>query len=715
MKSRVLTASLLLALPLFCGLVAPALAQTFTYTTGTTGNWSTNAWSGGTVPSPGGGSGYQLVFSNSGNSSYNLTYTDNFGTGTFDLNSLTLNGNESFNIASSGTTPDVLTFVSNGGTSPTINQNDTLVGGSTISSAILISNALTIDGTGADALTLSGGITNTAGMTINDTGGGKISTGTLMNTGGIILASTDTSILALSSTAITSGSGGITINGGEALLSTATDNYTFSGGITLNGGTLELSLTNSSDSEYFGAGTVALNSGTLLVGTTANGAWIENAIQLGGNVIIVSTGGTGGNSTNQVGNTGAVTLSANSTLTSYYSFQLGRGTTIDLKGYSLTVNEANSAVDDTLVLNSMVDTGGTGSLTIASTGTGTVQTGSIVDDGGVTISDAGNYTGIGVNLAGAISGAGGLTISSTGTAGIKLGVANTYSGGTTVSDGLAEIAAASSGSAGAPSSGVFGTGTVTMTGVTIESYSATAYSIYNAVSLNGNVTLGSATNTGALTFSGPWTVAGASTITANSAVTIGSASQAITNNFGLTVAPASGVTVTFAGAIGGSSALGVNGAGTVLLSVANSYTGGTILTSGTLTTGVAGTLGTANVIVAASPSAILTLGNASSISQTSGLSFGTGSEINLNFTGTDTIYALFDSSTDVSAAAGTYSDTALNTLFGTTIFTGTGDLDVLNAAAVPEPSTWTLLFSGFTLYALITVARRRSQTAIVSI
>ncbi len=691
MKSRFLTAALLLALPLFCGLVSPALAQTFTYTTGTTGNWSTNAWNGGTVPSAGGGSSYQLVFSNSGNSSYNLTYTDNFGTGTFDLNSLTLNGNESFNIASSGTTPDVLTFVSNGGTSPTINQNDTLVGGSTISSAILISNALTIDGTGADALTLSGGVTNTAGMTINDIGGGKISTGTLVNTGGIILASTDTSILALSSTAITSGSGGITINGGEALLSTATNNYTFSGGITLNGGTLELSLTNSSDSEFFGTGTVALNSGTLLVGTTANGAWIDNAIQLGGNIIIVSTGGTGGTSTNQVGNTGAVTLSANSTLTSYYSFQLGRGTTIDLKGYSLTVNEANSAVDDTLVLNSMIDTGGTGSLTIASTGTGTVQAGTIVNDGGVTISDAGNYTGIGVNLAGIISGAGGLTISSTGTAGIKLGAQNTYSGGTTISNGLTEIAAVSSGSAGAPSYGAFGTGTLTLTGGTVESYSTTAYSIYNAVSLNGNVTLGNATNTGALTFSGPWTVAGASTITANSAVTLGSASEGITNNSGLTLAAASGVTVTVAGSISGSSYLAASGPGTVLLSTANSYTGGTIVSAGTLT-----------------------LGNAGSIAQASALSFASGSTINLNFTGTDTIQSLFDSTTDVAGAAGLYDASQLNSLFDVSTFTGSGDLDVLSVAAVPEPSTWALLFSGFIAYALITLARRRSKLAVVS-
>lgn len=131
-----------------------------------------------------------------------------------------------------------------------------------------------------------------------------------------------------------------------------------------------------------------------------------------------------------------------------------------------------------------------------------------------------------------------------------------------------------------------------------------------------------------------------------------------------------------------------DGSGVLTLTGANTYTGLTLVNAGTLATGAAGALGISDVSVASG--AILTLGNNTSIGDTSMLLFSSTSVINLSFTGTEIVGQLFDTSTSANIAVGTYSATDLNTLLGTTVFSGAG---LLNVTAVPEPTVWVMLLS----------------------
>ncbi|HEY8965281.1 MAG TPA: hypothetical protein VIM58_02485, partial [Candidatus Methylacidiphilales bacterium] len=372
----------LLVLGVFC----PASAQVYTYSATASGNWSANAWAG-TAPSAGGGSGYQLVFNS--NTTNNLTFTDDFGTGTFLLNSLTVGGNMGFTLASSGATPDVLTFVANGGVNPTL-TNKTGNYPVTISSAVLVTDALTINGTGTNALVFSGPITNNGGITIDEAGAGRVSFltggGTFVNNGGITVAATNAGTVILggnsAGTAATfSGSGGITINGGSNLTMYNYDTYSFAGDVVLNGGTLTAWL---NAPTALGTGTLRLHGGTLAM-TGGSSDYILNAIDLSGTVTLQYAS----SNSNGFGNQGAVTLSGDTVLNDSLSFKFasGTGNTVDLQGHSLTVN-MNGPTTGTIPIAtfaSIVDSGTAGSLVIASTGTGTASFGDILDKGGITI------------------------------------------------------------------------------------------------------------------------------------------------------------------------------------------------------------------------------------------------------------------------------------------------------------------------------------------
>ena len=86
----------------------------------------------------------------------------------------------------------------------------------------------------------------------------------------------------------------------------------------------------------------------------------------------------------------------------------------------------------------------------------------------------------------------------------------------------------------------------------------------------------------------------------------------------------------------------------------------------------------------------------------------TANQVTLNFsdlpTGTDTINSL--TVAGQAALTGTYTAGQLDTMFGTSAFTGTGSLDILTAA--PEPSTWAFLMLGMGLLFLLQIRRRSS-------
>ncbi|MEZ0273702.1 MAG: beta strand repeat-containing protein, partial [Roseimicrobium sp.] len=179
-----------------------------------------------------------------------------------------------------------------------------------------------------------------------------------------------------------------------------------------------------------------------------------------------------------------------------------------------------------------------------------------------------------IDLTGVISGTGtGITKSGAGT--LLVSGANTYNGGTTINEGVVMLGSSTVGglAGSAIVSGPLGTGTVTIgsTGpVTLQSNSAAARTLSNAIAANGNFTLG-ATGTGSVMLGGTVNLGGATrTVTAvgNQFIT------GVISNGGLTLA----------------------GAGTLHLRGANTFSGASTLGAGTTTViGNNAALGTAAI------------------------------------------------------------------------------------------------------------------------
>src|SRR5439155_653076 len=115
-----------------------------------------------------------------------------------------------------------------------------------------------------------------------------------------------------------------------------------------------------------------------------------------------------------------------------------------------------------------------------------------------------------LTLSGTIGGSGALTKAGAGT--LTLSVANTYSGGTTLSAGIFQVG----------NNNALGSGTATLTSGTLSSDSATARTLSNALLINGNIGLGQTSGgTGALTFTGNADLGGGTrTLTVNVADTM---------------------------------------------------------------------------------------------------------------------------------------------------------------------------------------------------
>ena len=277
-------------------------------------------------------------------------------------------------------------------------------------------------------------------------------------------------------------------------------------------------------------------------------------------------------------------------------------------------------------------------------------------------------------VSGVISGAFKLTSNNSGV--IILGNANTYSGGTDISAGTVR----------AGNNQALGTGagsTITMTGGTLSSDSTSARTLANALSLNGTMTLGNATNTGALTFSGTTTLSGNTSLTIPSAVTL---SGVVAGAFNFTKAGANTLTLGAANTVSGTTQVT---AGTLTLSNVNGLQNSTVdwgtSTVGTLSlpaSAVLGGLSTASgTLNTFTQNGAYSVGNNNASATFGGVLAGTGAITKIG-TGSWTLTGNNTNSGAVSVSAGTLnansttalgaanSTTAISVASGTTLSLG---------------------------------------------
>jgi fibronectin-binding autotransporter adhesin len=489
----------------------------------------------------------------------------------------------------------------------TLSGANTYSGGTTLSSGSLVAGSSTVlkpdksiasSPFGTGSLTIYGGWLAASGSrTVSNPvtvygdfglGGGPGDNLTLtsnIDLGGLYINCAGSGTTTLSG-AISGSGGNIGIWGGTLVLSGA-NSYTGDttiGKTNLGSGTLV-----AGNNAALGTSRLTIDGGTLAAGGAAR--TLANAVYVNGDFAL----GTGVAATNQkLTLTGPVTLYANSTITvkntteitgAIGQNQIFLGITKDGPG-TLILSGANTYGGGTNVSAGILVAGRSSELVGAALTSGPFGTGPTTIAKGATINfsntdqiftdleGAGSLTGTGVitifsgNFSGVISGSGGKLVKDfAGT--LTLSGANTYTGGTTLN----------SGTLAAGHDAAFGTGPLTISNWGTLQASGT-HTVKNAIVMNGNLFLGGG---------------GGDNLTLTSNINIGSYS--ITNS----PDPMGGSRNTLSGVISGSgNILQASNGGLLILSGANTYSGGTTLSSGCLVAGSSSVLKT-DKSIASSP------------------------------------------------------------------------------------------------------------------
>jgi len=422
------------------------------------------------------------------------------------------------------------------------------------------------------SLTLNTPTFGGSNYTIANTGGGILG----LQSGGFI-TDNSTSIVGTINTGITlNGPATFTLSAGATGLVFGTAAITGTAPLTLVNNSANDALRLTFASTYTGAtiingtGTVDLDvNGAIPTGSalTVNGSALFNAgstigsLAGGGNVLL------NGNNTLTVGGDNSST-----TFSGVYQDVNGNAALTKTGSGTFTLSGVNtytggSTVSGGLVNFSALSNLGSGNVTLNGGGlqwaTGTTTDVSprlnALGAGGATFDTNGNS----VTLASALTGAGSLTKSGTGT--LTLSGANNYSGGTTVNAGTL------SGNTTSLQGAITNNATVTFDQAANGTYAGVMGGTGGLVKSG----VGILTLSGANTYSGGTTV-NAGTLSGDTA----SLQGAITNN--ATVIFDQATNGTYAGIMGGSGGLTKSGAGTLILSGANTYSGGTTINAGTL-------------------------------------------------------------------------------------------------------------------------------------
>ena len=626
--------------------------------------------------------------------------------------------------------------------------------------------ALTIDDTGStgdSAVTIATGTAGSltlqvasgnASITKNSSSSNTISANIVFNSNTSIDTSNTGTSTGITLSGNLSGSGTITKKGSNSKLILTGDNSAFTGNWILSGGVSTSYLQISADNNL---GAVPSVAGTNITVTNNNvleitgGTFTINAnrgIQIDSGAVLllqtVSTStnvtiagnitGAGGVTRNTNSSSALVTLSGTNTYTGITSVNQGV-----LRAGSTSALGTNSAVVMNTGSNAKLD------LNNFSNAIGSLAGGSATF-GGVTLGSATLTTGgdnTSTTYSGALSGTGGLTKVGTGTQ--TLSGASTYTGTTTLNGGTitANIAdvASTSGALGNGGNIIFTGGTLQYTAISAGSdYSSRIKNSTSAISVDTNgqaVTYASAianTNTGGLTKSGAGTLTlngtnlytGQTTISAGTLAlgSTGSVSSTVINlgtsgSQGTLDLTAKGSSYSLGGTVAGYGTVN-NGSGNTLTLTGNlapgnspgvvTVTGNLALTGATTTTmelagnsGVAGTdydkttvsgqvtfAGTLNIVSY----------NSYNLAQAGTYHLFTfGSE-----TGDFTLVSV--AGTALTDSSGVWSAANLNgNGFAYTFSTSTGDLVV--AAAIPEPSTYAVIFGVLALTGAVWRSRKR--------
>jgi len=530
------------------------------------------------------------------------------GVGTVDTgaNNLTLSGL----ISGGGSVRKI------GAGSLTLTQANSYSGGTALQDGVIsVANSSAL---GTDALTMTGGTLlqeAVGGLTLANSisllaGSAFISTdrsltlsGVISGTGQLIKAGVGNLII----TNANSHGGGTRIDSGTVTvannLALSTGQLVMQAGSTLASGAAGLALLN--NITLLGGGTVDTAANSFTLGGVIDGA-TGALTKIGSGILILSGTNTYGGGTNL--NAGTLTVTNNSAI--------GTGALAMADGTTL------SAGGSTIVLANAISTAGLG-----------------------TINTANNL----LTLDGVISGVG--SIAKTGSGTLVLNAANLYAGGTALNAGSIRIgnnnglgtgalAMAAGTTLQAGVSGLVVANAIGLAGGGVVDVNGTEFALSGVISGSGPLSVIDSVGgtTGVLTLSGANDYTGGTIVTGTSLrvasdTNLGAAADGVTLNGGtlwttanlttsraialgvgggtLRVAP--DTTLTVAGVIGGSS-LAKSGTGTLVLNSANTHTGGTALTAGTIIVNNSAALGTGTLTatggtVLAAGTSGLTLGN----------------------------------------------------------------------------------------------------------
>ena len=506
-----------------------------------------------------------------------------FNYGTISVNTLSVGANGTYSDTTYGNL--ILT-----GSDPTIK----MAGGVNVvvNSAISGTNGLIKGGVGT--LTLAGKNTYSGGTTIgvgtlqvgNGGTSGVLGSGDVNNDGTLAFNRSDSVVVSN----LISGTGNLRQAGTGTIALTA-DN-TYSGGTTISAGTLQVG--NGGTTGAIGDGDVN-NNGTLAF-NRSDSVVVSNLISGSGNL-------------KQAG-AGTLTLTANNTysgatIITNGTLQVGDGGTTGTLG---TGNIADNAAlvfnrsDGLFVNNSISGTGtvaqaGSGTLTL--TANNTYSGGTTISAGTLHVGDGGTTGTLGSGaisndaalvfnrsdtlvVGGAISGTGTLTQTGNGT--LTLTGTNTYGGTTTISAGMVQV-----GNGG--TTGTLGSGDVTNDG-TLAITRSDSVVVSNLISGTGNLRqggTGTVTLTADNTYSGETTISAGTLRVGDGGTTGALGSGTVSNNATLAFNRSDDIVVD--NQISGSGSLTHAGAGTLILTATNTYSGMTTITNGTLQVGEGGTSG----------------------------------------------------------------------------------------------------------------------------